>query len=341
MNYILSILIILVFSSSTFSQSKKTFISKDKKLEVGIGVGLFAHDNNSNFYRIQLTSRDLILERFGLYFTFEYFHDKDYYIDLLGLTYRLNDNFSLQAASGFTNRSLFTTKGFRKEMAITFHPKDKSFAFTTGYSISLGPTITVNYKLFGKNKNKRKNTEIIKANKSSKTSESVHKNAIKDKVPTSQNVDSLKQVETNKPLVKATFNSAAPKVVETLKPKVLVEPKINYDKLCDDNKLINQYNSDKLSDSEKAKLVNFVKLLKSNTEYKLIITGRTDKIGSDKFNLDLGQRRADNAKKFLVSKGVNSKQIISLSVGESQSQNANTMLERKSARSTVFKIITQ
>jgi outer membrane protein OmpA-like peptidoglycan-associated protein len=86
--------------------------------------------------------------------------------------------------------------------------------------------------------------------------------------------------------------------------------------------------------------MNFVNFLKLNTNYKLKITGRADKIGSVEYNLDLGQRRADNAKTFLVSNGVNPNQLISISIGESQSQNANTSQERAAARSTVFKIVT-
>lgn len=339
MKHILTLLIILFFSSATFSQSKKPFISKDKKLEAGVGIGLFYTEDNFNFYRFQLASRDLILDRFGLYYTFEYIDNGNGdYVDLLGLTYRLNDNFSLQAATGLTNASLFSTESFRKEVAVAFHPVSNPFTFTAGYSISHGPTLTVNYELFGKKKKKAKETEVIELNKQA-SSVIVNKNVEKPKVPSSKNFTST-TVKVSEPTKKVTPKPTTPKVVEKVIPKTETKPKVDYNKLCDDNKLSNKYNSAELSNSEKAKLMNFVGFLKSNTNYKLKITGRADKIGSEEYNLDLGQRRADNAKKFLVSKGVNPNQLISISIGESQSQNANTILERAAARSTVFKIVT-
>ena len=52
------------------------------------------------------------------------------------------------------------------------------------------------------------------------------------------------------------------------------------------------------------------------------------------------EKKRDFLKKYLVSKGVNPNQLISVSIGESQSQNANTIVERALARATIFKIIT-
>ena len=340
MKHILTLLIVVFFSSASFSQSKKPFITKDKKLEACLGIGLFYTEDNFNFYRFQIASRDLILERFGLYYTFEYIDNGNGdYVDLLGLTYRLNDNFSLQAATGLTNASLFSTESFRKEAAVAYHPESNPFTFTAGYSISHGPTLTVNYKLFGKKKKKAKETEIIDVNKPA-SSVTVNKNVEKPKVASSNSFTTKTVSKASEPKMKATPKPTTPKVVEKVKPKTETKPKVDYDKLCDDNKLSNKYNSAELSNSEKTKLMNFVNFLKLNTNYKLKITGRADKIGSVEYNLDLGQRRADNAKTFLVSNGVNPNQLISISIGESQSQNANTSLERAAARSTVFKIVT-
>ena len=84
--------------------------------------------------------------------------------------------------------------------------------------------------------------------------------------------------------------------------------------------------------------MNFVKFLQKYSDYKLKIIGRTDKIGSDNFNLRLGQKRADNAKNFIVEKGIKSSRILSISIGEKQSQDANTDLERSEARKTLFEL---
>ena len=115
--------------------------------------------------------------------------------------------------------------------------------------------------------------------------------------------------------------------------------KTDYKKICDDNKVPFAYNSSSLSAADKRKLQNFASVLTSNRKLKLKIIGRTDKIGSDAFNLVLGQKRADSAKTFLVSKGVNESQLISISVGEKYAQNANTPEERAIARTTLFEFI--
>mgnify|MGYP001025513051 FL=1 len=331
MKSLLSVLIVLLFSTSSYSQSKKSLISKNKSLEVGFGIGVLSEDI-PNFYRFQIVSRDLLLNRFGLYYTYEYIDTEGGdYRDLLGLTYRLSNTFSVQAATGLTNASLFTTTGFRKELAIAYHPQKLPFTFTTGYSTTHGPTFTLNFKLFGKKKNK----EIVsKENVIPPKFENT--NTKKAEVPTIKNVTPTVSKEVNTTKIEKEKAPVTPTPVKTVDAK----PKVNYDKLCDDNRVSNKYNSAELSDADKDKLTNFISFLKSNTNYKLKIIGRADKIGSEEYNLELGQRRADNAKKYLVSKGVNPSQLISVSIGESQSQNANTIAERALARATVFKIIT-
>ena len=49
--------------------------------------------------------------------------------------------------------------------------------------------------------------------------------------------------------------------------------------------------------------MNFVKFLQKYSDYKLKIIGRTDKIGSDNFNLRLGQKEQIMLKTLLLKKG--------------------------------------
>lgn len=342
MKHLLTFLIFILISGSSYSQTDKTLFSKNSTLEAGFGAGLLSKDL-PNFYRFQIATRDLVLDRFGFYYTFEYLDSENGdYRDLLGLTYRLSDKFSVQAATGLTNASMFTTKSFRKELALAYHPEKNPFNFIAGYSIAHGPTLTVNFKIFRKKKNEVK--QVVVANNKPLTPV-VKESTTKINKPTEQPKKAV-SVSSN---IEKTAKSTVKNVAETAatakatidkKPKVTSNPKVDYDKLCDDNMVSNKYNSAVLSDNDKAKLNNFVSFLKFNPKYKLKITGRADKIGSDEYNLALGQRRADNAKKYLINKGVNSNQLISISVGESQSQNANTPSERAIARSTIFKIVT-
>ena len=49
---------------------------------------------------------------------------------------------------------------------------------------------------------------------------------------------------------------------------------------------------------------------------EVLIEGHCDERGSDEFNLALGERRADAAKKFLVDLGIDAKRISTISYGE-------------------------
>jgi OOP family OmpA-OmpF porin len=61
-----------------------------------------------------------------------------------------------------------------------------------------------------------------------------------------------------------------------------------------------------------------------NSSRTILVTGNTDAIGSERFNLRLGQERADQAKAYLVSKGVAESRITARSAGESDPVAPNT-----------------
>ena len=57
------------------------------------------------------------------------------------------------------------------------------------------------------------------------------------------------------------------------------------------------------------------------------IAGHTDSVGSDAYNMKLGQRRADTVKSYLVERGVSSSKITTKSFGESQPVASNKTAE--------------
>lgn len=59
------------------------------------------------------------------------------------------------------------------------------------------------------------------------------------------------------------------------------------------------------------------------TSESIALTGHTDNVDDDAFNLELGQKRADEIKKVLLSHGVNTAQISTASKGESQPEASN------------------
>ncbi|MBI3786319.1 MAG: OmpA family protein [Deltaproteobacteria bacterium] len=68
-------------------------------------------------------------------------------------------------------------------------------------------------------------------------------------------------------------------------------------------------------------------LLRDEGEINIVAEGHTDSIGSDAYNMKLGQRRADSVRNYLVNKGITSKRIRIESFGESRPVATNETAE--------------
>ena len=73
-----------------------------------------------------------------------------------------------------------------------------------------------------------------------------------------------------------------------------------------------------LSDSAKVTLDSKIAIFRNNPAMRIVIVGNTDERATDAYNLALGGRRADAAKAYLVSKGIDPIRIEIASRGESQ-----------------------
>ena len=56
--------------------------------------------------------------------------------------------------------------------------------------------------------------------------------------------------------------------------------------------------------------------LLKNSEYKVKIEGNCDERGTEEYNMALGQRRSDEAKKYLLSMGIAIKRISTVTYGK-------------------------
>jgi OmpA-OmpF porin, OOP family len=63
--------------------------------------------------------------------------------------------------------------------------------------------------------------------------------------------------------------------------------------------------------AEKSKIDKLVTLLKENSNYKVNITGHTDNMGTDKYNMNLSQNRINSVVKAINASGIKKKQILS------------------------------
>jgi peptidoglycan-associated lipoprotein len=78
------------------------------------------------------------------------------------------------------------------------------------------------------------------------------------------------------------------------------------------------YDRDQLRDDATAALDAKAAVLQANPAITLVITGHTDERGTAEYNLALGQRRAAQAKRYLVSRGVADGRLTTQSLGDSQ-----------------------
>jgi len=79
-----------------------------------------------------------------------------------------------------------------------------------------------------------------------------------------------------------------------------------------------------LTTRTKRQLTIVAKLLKLSSEKKLTISGHTDSLGSDPYNLSLSRDRAEKVMQFLAENGINEKQMEIVGYGKSKPRLPNT-----------------
>lgn len=87
-------------------------------------------------------------------------------------------------------------------------------------------------------------------------------------------------------------------------------------------------------------LDEFAEYLKDNPSFKVEIQGHTDNVGHDPENLTLSQKRADNVKKYLETKGIPAYRVTAKGYGASKPVESNATVEGKAKnRRTEFLIL--
>ncbi len=81
-------------------------------------------------------------------------------------------------------------------------------------------------------------------------------------------------------------------------------------------KIYFDYDRADLKPEAQATLEKKARFLESNQSYSVIIEGHCDERGTNEYNLALGERRADAAKKYLGSLGISGGRITTISYGE-------------------------
>lgn len=115
-------------------------------------------------------------------------------------------------------------------------------------------------------------------------------------------------------VAKVSENSEA--VAETA---VVAEESVKVDRFANMERVgFFAYNSAELNASAKNTLSAWAEKLTENTGTLLNIEGHCDERGTEAFNLKLGRSRANAVKSFLLSKGIDSTRLHTISFGESR-----------------------
>lgn len=100
------------------------------------------------------------------------------------------------------------------------------------------------------------------------------------------------------------------------------------------------YNEATLRDESTAELDRLEKVLVENPTIQVEISGHTDDVGGDDYNLNLSEQRAQSVVSHLQSKGIEASRMIAKGYGETQPLATNETPEgRQENRRTEFKII--
>ena len=87
------------------------------------------------------------------------------------------------------------------------------------------------------------------------------------------------------------------------------------------------FNSAKLTPEGEARLADTVATLNKHSDLKVVCNGYTDSVGSQEYNLKLGQRRADTVRDYLVSQGIDASRIRTDSFGKENPVASNDTAE--------------
>lgn len=87
------------------------------------------------------------------------------------------------------------------------------------------------------------------------------------------------------------------------------------------------------------KIEVFVSFMKKHPEYKAIIEGHTDSVGTVKKNQILSENRANNVKEYIISMGIDKERLESVGYGELNPINTNSTKDGRATNRRVIAVL--
>lgn len=108
------------------------------------------------------------------------------------------------------------------------------------------------------------------------------------------------------------------KEVPTQAPVPVVQKKTVFVPYALETEALFAYNKSELNEHGKQKLHDEIigKMKEYPKDEVVVVTGYTDRIGSEKYNMELSQRRADAVKAYMVDQGIDGRRIETAAKGE-------------------------
>ena len=134
--------------------------------------------------------------------------------------------------------------------------------------------------------------------------------------------------------------TASPGCDGWLAPKKAAKSGVSQSKITLQADTLYDFNKSDLKPEGKATLDKIAKDLSKIKLEVIIAVGNTDSVGTDAYNMALGQRRAQSVKTYLVSKGVDGSRIYTESKGKSNPVASNATAEgRAKNRRTDIEVV--
>jgi OOP family OmpA-OmpF porin len=99
------------------------------------------------------------------------------------------------------------------------------------------------------------------------------------------------------------------------------------------------FDSSRLTSEGEAILNDAVAVMNKHQTINVRIEGNTDSVGSDAYNMKLGQRRADSVESYLVSQGISASRLSTVSFGETKPVASNDTDEGRAQNRRVDLIV--
>jgi outer membrane protein OmpA-like peptidoglycan-associated protein len=148
------------------------------------------------------------------------------------------------------------------------------------------------------------------------------------KLSENQNLD-LRNIQSDKSILDQNFN-LQPIQVATIRANESITL----------NNLFFDFNKWVLKKESYPELNRIVQLMNDTPTMEIVVSGHTDSLGPDEYNLTLSQRRSGAVAKYFTSKGITASRVKSVSFGEEYPVDTNDTAEgRKKNRRVEFKIL--